>query len=85
MKEDEKGLYGIMLVGAIGTVLILVGSLQFIEIENMNGFMTILFGFLLTITYINYLESKAGVRKRLIVMRVIFSIVLLAVLAFIFF
>ncbi len=74
-----------MVVGAIGTVMILIGALQFFEMDNMDGFMTTLIGFLLTISYINYLESKAGVGKRVIVIRIIFSIVLLTIVTLIFF
>lgn len=73
-----KALYFNMALGAIGTLLIALVAMSYVVEQHYNleyGF--ILFGFILTIGYINYLEKKAGISKEMTWIRIIISIILL--------
>ncbi len=72
-------------MGGIGLALVGLGGVMFIEIDNMKGYLTVIGGFLITIGYIEYLERRAGISKKIIWVRAIVSIMLFAVLAFVLF
>jgi hypothetical protein len=55
-----------MILGTIGTLLIALTAMRYLVNENNNiDYPIILFGFILTVGYINYLEKKAGISKKL--------------------
>ncbi len=77
LKEDKRILYFNMVLGTIGTILIILAAIRYLIKENDNtGYALIIFGFILTIGYINYLENKAGISKKLTWIRVIISLIL---------
>ena len=77
LKENKQALYFNMILGTIGPVLIFLAAVRYMIKENdYIGYISIYFGFLLTITYINYLEKRAGISKKLIWIRIIVSIIL---------
>lgn len=77
LKENKQTLYFYMTLGTIGTVLILLAAMKYMIKENdYIGYINIFFGFLLTISYINYLEKRAGISKKLTWIRVIVSMIL---------
>ncbi len=56
-----------MALGTIGTILILVGIIIMIEINNSSnpsGYLIYLIGFSLVMVYIDFLEQKAGVSRK---------------------
>ncbi|MFJ7974347.1 hypothetical protein ACIQZI_01365 [Peribacillus sp. NPDC096379] len=64
-------------MGTIGPVLILLAATRYMIKENdYIGYISIYIGFLLTIIYINYLEKRAGISKKLTWIRVIVSMIL---------
>ena len=66
-----------MILGTIGTILIILAAMRYLIKENdYIGYAFILFGFILTIGYINYLEKRAGISKKLTWIRVIVSMIL---------
>ena len=76
-------LYFHMLLGAIGSVIILLFTTMYmLKEDNSFGYLGI-FGFLLIITYINYLEKKAGISTKLIWISAIISMILF--LSFLYF
>ena len=77
LKENKQALYFNMILGTIGTILIILAAMRYLIKENdYIGYAFILFGFLLTISYINYLEKRAGISKKLTWIRVIVSMIL---------
>lgn len=66
-----------MILGTIGTLLIALAAMRYLVKENDNlGYPIILFGFILTMGYINYLEKRAEISKKLTWIRVIVCIIL---------
>ena len=66
-----------MISGTIGTILIALAAMRYLVKENDNiGYAFILFGFILTIGYITYLEKRAGISKKMTWIRVILSLIL---------
>jgi hypothetical protein len=85
-KENKLTLYFNMLLGTIGTILIVIFELRYQEKVKIDitGNAIIMFGFLLTVNYINYLEKKAGISNKLTWIRAIVSIIILGALFFLF-
>jgi len=82
MNKDKIKMYIFLILGGIGLALVGLGGVMFIEIDNMKGYLTVICGFLITISYIEFLERRAGISKKIIWVRAIVSIILFAVLAF---
>ena len=77
LKENKQALYFNMILGTIGTILIALAAMRYQANENdYIGYAIIFFGFILTISYINYLEKKAGISKKMTWIRVIVSLIL---------
>ncbi|ATP40780.1 hypothetical protein CSE16_12370 [Solibacillus sp. R5-41] len=67
MKNDKKVLYFYMILVTIGTILIALGIIGYlVKVNEPKGYLMIILGFILTINYINYLEKKAGISKKII-------------------
>ena len=66
MEEEKKfTLYFYTCVGSLGLILLMVTIIKYYEtIEFSSGYLIPFFGFILTFSYINYLESKVGVSKK---------------------
>ena len=76
LQENKFSLYFSMLLGAIGTVVILLFSTMYM-VKEQNSFGYIgTFGFLLVIIYINFLEERAGISTKLIWIKSIVSMIL---------
>jgi len=59
-----------MILVTIGTILIALGIIGYlVKLNEPKGYLMIFFGFLLTINYINYIEKKAGISKKIIWIR----------------
>ena len=70
LKKDQQVLYFYMISVTIGTVIIALAIIKYIVgVNEPKGFLIILLGFLLTINYINYLEKKAGISKKIILIK----------------
>ncbi|MFF2755823.1 hypothetical protein ACFVR1_19200 [Psychrobacillus sp. NPDC058041] len=66
LKENKQALYFNMILGTIGTILIALAAMRYLVKENDNiGNALILFGFILMNGYINYLERRVGISKKL--------------------
>lgn len=76
-----------MALGTIGTILILVGIIIMIEINNFSnpsGYLISLIGFSLVMLYIDFLEQKAGVSRKQGLIRVITTLLIVLVFFLIF-
>lgn len=70
LKKDKQVLYFYMISVTIGTVIIALAIIKYIvRVNEPKGFLILLLGFFLTINYINYLEKKAGISKKIILIR----------------
>lgn len=74
-----------MIFGTIGTVLIAIVGLKTLKENDTNGYLLTFLGFVLTIGYINYLEKKMGLSKKLTWIRSIASLMLLIGISYFFF
>ena len=76
MQGEKFSLFFNMILGAIGSVTILLFSTMYL-LKEQNSFGYIgTFGFLLIIIYINYLEKKAGISTKLIWIKAVGSMIL---------
>lgn len=81
-KENKLTLYFNMVIGAIGTILIVLFEFRHLIFQeeklkiDITGNAMIMFGFIFTINYINYLEKKAGISNKLTWIRAIASIII---------
>ncbi|MDR4889679.1 hypothetical protein RGU12_19480 [Fredinandcohnia sp. QZ13] len=83
MKEDKKVSYISMFLGGMGTILVLLGAINLFDNSgDLSSFYLVFFGFLFTINYINYLESKAGVSKKATWSRAILSILIFLIVSY---
>ncbi|MBM7660986.1 Mg2+/citrate symporter [Bacillus mesophilus] len=74
---NKYKLYLNMIIGTIGTLLVAISALRYIVEEgNSAGYYMISLGFVLTLNYINFLEEKAEISKKLTRIRAVVSIVL---------
>ncbi|WP_078433681.1 hypothetical protein [Metabacillus halosaccharovorans] len=71
MNKDKIKMYIFLILGGIGLALVGLGGVMFIEIDNMKGYLTVICGFLITISYIEFLERRAGISKKIIWVRAI--------------
>lgn len=75
--RDKQKLFLNMILGTVGTLLISLVAMKFSIDEGLGiGFALIVFGFSLTINYINFLEKKAEVSAKLTWARAVISIIL---------
>lgn len=83
MEDNKFSLYFYTCVGALGLILLTVTIIKYYEtIEFSTGYLLPFFGFILTFSYINYLENKAaGVSKKVIWIRSITKIILLLLIS----
>ncbi|WP_391206393.1 hypothetical protein [Psychrobacillus sp. L4] len=81
-KNDNGILYLNMSIGTIGLNLLVFGFLMYVKTNNgdMNSFIVFM-GFPLTMIYLNYLEAKAGINKKVLWIRSILSILMLLIIA----
>ncbi|MBR3118693.1 hypothetical protein [Oceanobacillus profundus] len=83
MKENKQALYFNMTLGTIGIILVAIAAMRYLIKENDNlGYAIILFGFILTVGYINYLEKRAGISKKLSWIRIIVSSILFLIFTY---
>ena len=68
LEENNKfALYFHAYAGALGLVLLIVTIIKYYEaVEFSSSYLLPFFGFILTVSYINYLESRAGISKKII-------------------
>ncbi|EKN66937.1 hypothetical protein BABA_13652 [Neobacillus bataviensis LMG 21833] len=86
MNENKKALYFSIILGTIGNILIAIATMKYLVKENdILGYGIILFGLVLTNLYISDLEKKAGIRKKLTLIRVFFVTLSLFISALYFF
>ncbi|MCM3238750.1 hypothetical protein M3589_13575 [Heyndrickxia oleronia] len=87
MKNDKQVLYFYMILVTIGTVLIALATLRYISnVNDTYGSYMILFGLLFTISYINYLEKKAGISKKVIWIRnSVYTVLVISLTYFLYF
>ncbi|WP_243299483.1 hypothetical protein [Bacillus litorisediminis] len=84
MIDVKKGLYAIFVFGVTGPVFVLLCALKLLILNDWEGVSFTIMGFLFTMFYMNYLETKAGVGKRVIWVRSIISLVLFYLIAYLF-
>jgi hypothetical protein len=83
LKEDKKIIYFNMILGTIGTLLISIGVVSYLAKENdFHNYALILLGFSLTLSYIDFLEKRAGISRKLTWIRAVVSIVLFSVFSY---
>lgn len=84
MKVKDKGiLYINMFIGTLGLIIIGTGLLKYYETVGGTASFALL-GYPLTMIYLHYLESDAGLSKKISWIRSIISILLLIII-YIFF
>lgn len=79
LRENKQAFYFNMILGIIGNIFIAIVTMRYLVKEyDVIGYTITLFGFILTTSYISYLEKKAGISKKFTWIRAI--IVLLSLL-----
>ncbi|KMK74975.1 hypothetical protein [Alkalihalobacillus pseudalcaliphilus] len=85
MENNKKtGLYFYATVGTIGLLFILIGLARYLELSHDLSYLILSFGFILTMSYIHYLERLAGLSKGFVWGKAGISI-LMALIVFYFF
>ena len=80
MEEKDRGtLYFNMAIGTLGLLVILVGLFKYVETGGGNASFALV-GFPLTMIYLNYLEGKAGISKKILWIKSIIAISLLIII-----
>ncbi|MCZ8541897.1 hypothetical protein MKY29_11395 [Psychrobacillus sp. FSL K6-2365] len=80
MEENDRGtLYFNMSIGTLGLLIIAVGLFKYVETVGGDSSYTLL-GFPLTMIYLNYLEGKAGISKKILWIKSIIAISLLIII-----
>lgn len=83
MREGKHRLYLNIIFGSVGLFLVALAATRNItEGISSGGYTIVLFGFILTMNYVNYLEEKAGISKKITWIRAIISIILLFVVSY---
>ncbi|WP_342540125.1 hypothetical protein MHI39_21100 [Heyndrickxia sp. FSL K6-6286] len=86
MKYEKEVLYFYMILVTIGTVLIALTTLRYMSNVNDSSGYLILFGLIFTISYINYLEKKAGISKKVIWIRnSVYTVLVISLTYFLYF
>ncbi|MBU5214022.1 hypothetical protein KQI60_20795 [Bacillus oleronius] len=86
MKNDKQVLYFYMILVTIGTVLIALTTLRYMSNVNDSSGYLILFGLIFTISYINYIEKKAGISKKVIWIRnSVYTVLVISLTYFLYF
>ncbi|MEC1375517.1 hypothetical protein P9D39_14535 [Heyndrickxia oleronia] len=86
MKNEKQVLYFYMILVTIGTVLIALTTLRYMSNVNDSSGYLILFGLIFTISYINYLEKKAGISKKVIWIRnSVYTVLVISLTYFLYF
>jgi len=81
LEENDRGtLYLNMSIGTLGLIIIVVGLLKYVETVGGTGSSFALLGFPLTMIYLNYLEGKAGISKKILWIKSIIAISLLLII-----
>lgn len=83
-KKDRGILYFNMSIGTLGLLIILAGLFKYVEHVGGNSSFALL-GFPLTMIYLNYLEGKAGISKKILWIKSIIAISLLIIIYIFFF
>ncbi len=78
-------LYINMFVGILGLVLIIIGVSRYIENIGGTSSYILILGFICTMIYINHLESRAGISKKIIWIRTVVPIFTLLVISYFIF
>ncbi|MDW0115112.1 hypothetical protein QT711_18280 [Sporosarcina saromensis] len=80
MKDKDKGvLYAHMFVGTLGLMIVGLSLLhQFFETRSLGSILALI-GFPLVMIYLNYIESKSGVPKKIIIIRSIIATLLIII------
>lgn len=82
MQDNKFALYFYTCVGALGLILLTVTIIKYYEtLEVSSGYLIPFFGFILTFYYINYLERKAGISKKVIWIRAITTIIVILLIS----
>ncbi|MER2078578.1 hypothetical protein [Psychrobacillus psychrotolerans] len=83
MEETNKfALYFYAYAGALGLVFLIVTILNYYKTtEFSSNYLLPFWGFILTFSYINYLESRAGISKKIIWIKSISSIIMLLLIS----
>lgn len=67
MKENKSRLYFSMFLGTFGNILLAIAIMKYlVKDHDTLGYGLTLFGYVLTGTYINELQRKAGISKKFI-------------------
>lgn len=86
LKNEKQVLYFYMILVTIGTVLIALTTLRYMSNVNDSSGYLILFGLIFTISYINYLEKKAGISKKVIWIRnSVYTVLVISLTYFLYF
>lgn len=86
LKNDKQVLYFYIILVTIGTVLIALTTLRYMSNVNDSSGYLILFGLIFTISYINYLEKKAGISKKVIWIRnSVYTVLVISLTYFLYF
>ncbi|ANC78549.1 hypothetical protein ABE65_017785 [Fictibacillus phosphorivorans] len=86
MKEDNIRIYLNMILGTIGTILISLGLIRYLGTESdIKDYIGAFLGFTLMLGYIDYLEKKAGISRKLTWIRALVSIVFIFISYFIYY
>ncbi|MFH5780060.1 hypothetical protein [Heyndrickxia oleronia] len=86
LKNDKQVLYFYMILVTIGTVLIALTTLRYMSNVNDSSGYLILFGLIFTISYINYIEKKAGISKKVIWIRnSVYTVLVISLTYFLYF
>lgn len=86
MQENKRfALYLNVTLGALGTVLIAFAAISSLASRDQSVYQILFGAIILVMTYINYLEKKAGLKKSVIWARSIGSMVIFLALSYFFF
>ena len=81
MEDNDRGtLYFKMSIGTLGLIIIVVGLFKYVESLDGGSSYYLLLGFPLTMIYLNYLEEKAGISKKILWIKSIIAISLLFII-----
>ncbi|MFC5711799.1 hypothetical protein ACFPU1_03305 [Thalassorhabdus alkalitolerans] len=69
MSEERKELYFYMVLGYTGLFLMGLATMRYIAVlQDGQGQVISMFGFLLTVAYIKHMEKRLSIRKKVIVL-----------------